>query len=159
MGFQSGAFAQTPQSTTATFGDWVVHCERIDQGAACETTQTTLVKETNQVASVIAIAAGRGNGPTKVVFQTAVNIWLQTGITLASRDGQIAIAANFLRCVPTGCFAETEISPNVMQKLRAMRDPGSLRFKDASQNDVAIAVSFNGFGQAYDALSKASTGR
>ena len=159
MGFESGALAQTPQSTSATYGDWVVHCERGDQGAVCEMTQTTQVKDTNQVATVIAIGAAKGNAPTKVAFQIAVNVWLQTGIALTTSDGQSVIASNFVRCVPNACFAETEVSQNALVKLRAMKDQGSLRFKDASQKDVSVPVSFRGFNQAYDALSKAAAGQ
>jgi invasion protein IalB len=44
----------------------------------------------------------------------------------------------------------------VLKKLRAMKDQGSLRFKDGSQKDVTIPVSFKGFTQAYDAMSKQS---
>ena len=154
IGLEPCVFAQTPQSTTATYDDWVVRCEKGDQGTVCEMTQTTQLKTNSQLVSLIAIGAAKGNGPTKVVFQVAVNVWLQSGVTLASSNGQTAIASNFTRCVPNGCFAETEISPDVLQKLRAMKDQGSLRFKDANQKDVAIPVSFKGFNQAYDAMSK-----
>ena len=156
IGFESSSVAQTPQSTSATYGDWVVHCETGDQGAACEMTETTQVKDTNQVASVIAFGAAKGNAPTKVAFQIAVNVWLPTGIALTTPDGQSVIASNFTRCVPGACFAETEVNRSVVQKLRAIRDQGSLRFKDSSQKDVAVPVSFNGFSQAYDALAKAA---
>ena len=156
IGFESGSFAQSPQNTSATYDDWVVHCETGDQGTACEMTQTTQVKDTNQVASVIAIGAAKGNAPTKVTFETAVNVWLPTGIALTTADGQSAIASNFTRCLSTACFAETEVNQNVVSKLRAVKDQGSLRFKDASQKDVAVPVSFKGFAQAYDALAKAA---
>ena len=152
--FESSVFAQTSQSTTATYDDWVVRCDKSSQGALCEMTQTAQLKERNQVVSAIAIGAPKENGPAKVAFQVAVNVWLPSGITLASGDGQTAVASNFTRCVSNGCFAETEISQNVLQKLRAMKDQGSLRFKDATQKDVTIPVSFKGFNQAYDAMSK-----
>jgi invasion protein IalB len=147
------AFAQAPQSTTATYDDWVVRCEKGGKGTVCEMTQTTQLKTNSQLVSVIAVGAANGNSPTKVVFQLAVNVWLQAGVTLASSDGQIAIASNFTRCIPNGCFAETEVTQDVLQKLRTMKDQGSLRFKDANQKDAAIPVSFKGFNQAYDAMS------
>lgn len=158
LSFFSSTLAQTPQSTTATYDDWVVRCEKGDQGTACEMTQTSQVKGSNRVVSIIAVGVAKGNGPTKVVFQVAVNVWLPSGITLTTRDGQSTIASSFTRCLPTGCFAETEISPAVLQKLRALKDQGSLRFKEANQKDVAIPVSFKGFNQAYEAMSKEAHG-
>jgi len=156
VGFEPGVFAQTSQSTTATYDDWVVRCEKRDQGSVCEMTQTTQLKDSNQLVSLIAVGAAKGNGPAKVVFQVPVNVWLQSGIALASSDGQAAIAGNFTRCIPSGCLAEADINQNVLQKLRAMKELGSLRFKDANQKDVSIPVSFKGFAQAYDAMSKQS---
>ena len=38
--------------------------------------------------------------------------------------------------------------------MRALTVQGRFEFKDAAQRNVAIPVSFKGFGQAYDALSK-----
>jgi invasion protein IalB len=157
LSFASAAVAQTSQSTTATYDAWVVRCDKGAQGSVCEMTQTTQLKDSNQIVSLIAIGAAKGNGTTQVVFQVPTNVWLQPGITLAGNDGQTAIASNFTRCAPAGCFAETEISQSVLQKLRAMKEQGSLRFKDASQKDVVIPVSFKGFTQAYDAMSKQST--
>ena len=147
-------FAQTSQSTTATYNDWVVRCEKADQGNACEMTQTTQLKDTSQLVSLIAVGATKGDGPTKVVFQVPVNVWLPAGVTLASSDGQTVIASNFTRCIPNGCFAETDINQTVLKKLRAMKEQGSLRFKEATQKDVTIPVSFKGFTQANDAMSK-----
>lgn len=159
ISFGSGVFAQTSQSTTATYDDWVVRCEKGSQGTVCEMTQTTQLKDSNQLVSLIAVGTTKGEGPTKVVFQVPVNVWLQAGVTLTSSDGQTAIAGNFTRCIPNGCFAETEINQTVLKKLRTMKEQGSLRFKDATQKDVSIPVSFKGFIQANDAMSKSAAGR
>jgi invasion protein IalB len=152
--FEPCVFAQTSQSTTATYNDWVVRCEKGDQGNVCEMTQTTQLKDTSQLVSLIAVGAPKADGSAKVVFQLPVNVWLQAGVTLASSDGQTAIVSNFTRCLPAGCFAETDINQTVLKKLRAMKDQGSLRFKDGNQKDVTIPVSFKGFTQANDAMAK-----
>jgi invasion protein IalB len=155
IGIEPRIVAQTPQgSNAATYQDWVVLCERHDQGSACEMTQTTRTKDSNQLVSAVAVGAPNGSGPATVVFQVAVNVWVQGGISLVSRDGQTVIATKFRSCLPSGCFAQTDIGQNVVQKLRAMKGAGSLRFEDANQKPVGIAVSFEGFGQAYDAMTK-----
>ena len=41
-----------------------------------------------------------------------------------------------------------------MKKFRAASGVGKLIFADASGRDVAVPLSFNGFAQAFDALSK-----
>ena len=42
----------------------------------------------------------------------------------------------------------------VIKKLRALTTNGKLQFKDAGDRDVSVPVSFKGFGEAYDTLTK-----
>ena len=42
----------------------------------------------------------------------------------------------------------------VFDKIRVAAEAGKITFKDAAEHDVVIPLSFKGFGQAFDALSK-----
>ena len=87
-----------------------------------------------------------------------VNVWLATGIRIeidgkdASKDA--GLSAPFTRCGPAGCFAEIALNDGAQKKFRTVTEPGQILYKNAAQQDVAIPLSFKGFGQAFDALAK-----
>ena len=148
------ALAQTPQSTTATYGDWVVRCELRAGAKVCEMAQSTQLKGQAQPVTQIVIGRPAKNSPLKIVFQIPINVWLAAGIRLTTEDGHNEVTASFTQCIPAGCFAETDIKESVVKVLRKLKTNGKLQFKDAVQHDVAAPVSFKGFGDAYDVLQK-----
>jgi len=154
IGAAGNAFAQKPQRTTATYEDWVVRCEMHVAIKVCEMTQSAQMKGQTQPVSQIVIGRQSKNGAIKITFRVPISVWLASGVTLTADDGHGLIAANFSRCIPAGCIAETDIDETVITEMRALKKNGALRFKDANQRDVAVPVSFKGFGDAYDALSK-----
>lgn len=150
----SGAFGQTPQHTTATYGDWILQCQISANGHACEITQSVQIKGQRQPFTQIAIARPKKEGPVKVAFLVPVDVWLSSGVTLTTAKGQSEIAARFTHCVPAGCVAEAEIGSKVIESLRRRSTNGKLNFKNSAKHDVAVPVSFKGFGEAYAAMVK-----
>jgi invasion protein IalB len=92
--------------------------------------------------------------PIKLIIQLPVNIWLPSGIKIQMSDKGPEFAGVFTYCVPAGCFADVEATDDTLKKFRAASEPAKIVFKNAAQQDLAIPLSFKGFGQAYDALSK-----
>ena len=88
------------------------------------------------------------------MFQVPIGIWLPTGVKLVTGSQDPALAAAFKRCLTNGCFADIDVNDDAIRKLRAMNEPGKLQFKDGNTKDVALPVSFKGFGAAFDALGK-----
>jgi invasion protein IalB len=152
LGSGSNAIAQVPQLTTATYDDWTVRCEMHDTVKTCEMEQTSQIQ--GQPVSQIALGRPSKGAPLRVVFQVPINVWLPAGVTLVLDDKDPGISATFKRCVGNGCFADTELNDETVRKLRARTANGKLLFKDATQRDVTIPVSFKGFGSAFDAMSK-----
>jgi invasion protein IalB len=150
----SNSFAQKPQRTTATYDDWIVRCETREATKVCEMTQSTQLKGQSQPITQIAIGRQGKNGLPKIVFQVPVNVWLPAGVTLTTDDKQAEVSASFSRCVPAGCIAETDIQESGIAKLRGQKKNGKLGFKNANKQDVAVPVSFKGFGDAYDGMQK-----
>ena len=153
----ASAYAQAPQRTTATYEDWTVRCETPPANPAqkvCEMVQTTQMQ--GQAAPVTQIAIGRAakTDPLRLVIGVPVNVWLATQVKLVYDDKQPGLTTPFTRCVPQGCFVDTTLSDDMIKRLRARTEPGRLEFKDSTQRDVAVPVSFKGFGQAFDALMK-----
>jgi invasion protein IalB len=148
------ALAQAPQRTTATYDDWVLRCENQEHGKVCEIVQTTQMQNNPNPVSQVAIGRPNKTEPLKIAFQVPVNVWLPTGIRLAVDDKDPGIAAAFKRCVGTACLADADLKDDALKKLRAQQENGKLLFKDASQKDVALPVSFKGFIAAFDAMAK-----
>lgn len=149
------AAAETPpQRTTATYEDWTVRCEVRDTAKSCEMVQSMQIKGQAQPVTQIAIGRVAKDKPLMVVFQVPINVWLPANVKLKIDDKDAGLAGTYRRCVPTSCFADTEVKEDALKKYRSLTENGKLLFKDAGQQDIVIPVSFKGFAQAYDALQK-----
>jgi len=147
----------TPQQTTASFDDWIVRCETRagpPVQKTCEMVQFTQTKGQQGVLSEIAIGRPLKNLPFKIAVQLPIGIWLPTGVRIVAGTADSGLLATFKRCIPQSCFADTEIKDDVIKRLRASTQNGRLEFKDGTQKDVSLPISFKGFGAAYDALLK-----
>jgi invasion protein IalB len=153
----AASHAGAQQSTSATYDDWVIRC--VTQAGpppqkTCDMEQMTQVQGKNTPLSRVAIARPMKAPPIKLVIQLPVNVWLPPGIKIMLHDKDPGYAGVFTYCVPAGCFAEVEATDDTLKKFRAATEPGKIVFKNAGQQDIAVPLSFKGFGQAYDALSK-----
>jgi invasion protein IalB len=153
---QPGAAAQEPERTTATYGDWVVRCET-QAGPppvkTCDMEQLAQMQGQANPISRVAIPLPAKGQPTRLIIQVPVNVSLATAVKI-SAENRDHLTVPFRRCVPAGCFADTEIKEEEIKRFRAETAAGKLLYKDAAERDVAIPVSFKGFGQAFDALLK-----
>jgi invasion protein IalB len=145
-----------PQRTTASYEDWTVRCETRGTPAVkvCEMVQA--VTAPGQASPVTQVAVGRAGPkePVKAVFQLPVNVWIPGGVRFVYDAKAAPLAAGFKWCAPAGCFADLDLNNDMIKRLRGITVQGRFEFKDAGQRDVAIPVSFKGFGQAFDALTK-----
>jgi invasion protein IalB len=149
----------TPQRTTATYDDWVVQCETQPGPPpvkACEMTQVTQlqVQGKSQPFSRAAILRPAKDHPSRMVIQVPVNVSFSTNVRVQISDADPGLAVPFARCVPSGCFAEFDLKDDALKKFRSASAAGKLSFSDASGHEFSVPFSFNGLGQAYDALMK-----
>jgi invasion protein IalB len=157
---QPAAPSDVPQSTTATYADWVVQCltraatpqEKAEK--LCEMAQVTQLQGKNVPFSRIAVERPTKEQPTKLIVQVPVNASFATPVHVQTADADPGMTSPFARCVPGGCFAEFDLKEEALRKLRAANGVGKLSFADAGGHDVAVPLSFNGFAQAYEALLK-----
>ena len=120
----------------------------------CEMVQAMQIKGQAQPVTQIAIGRQTKTEPMKIVFQVPINVWLPTGIKLVADDKDPGILGTYRRCMPAACIADADIKDELIKKLRGLSESGKLQFKDGAQQEIAIPVSFKGFGQAYDAMQK-----
>ena len=147
--------SQAQQSTSATYGDWIVHCQRdAASKKTCMMDQMTQVKGKNEAFSRIALAAPISGRPVSLEVQLPVNVSLRAPLVLRTDGADPGFSAPFDHCVPAGCFAEFEVKDEFVKKLRAAEGAGKATFKDSADHDVVVPVSFKGFREAFDALAK-----
>jgi len=147
-----------PAMTTATYGDWLLRCQRPAEGDAaakiCEVVQTIQVKGQQAPIAVFAI----GGQPNKTFHATVVlptNIALPSLVRVGSADGkEKAFDLNWTRCVPGGCYADAALPDDILAAWRAASEARTLKFASAAGRDVELPLSLRGLPQALDALAK-----
>ena len=156
----SAPVGSEPQSTTATFGDWVLRCDRTTVAnqpqRVCEVAQTLEAKGQGVVAQ---IALGRlaGKDPLRLTVALAPNISFSHGVRVAIDDkDEIPADLTWKRCVPGGCVADGDIRDEILKAWRAQSGAGQIRYAVASGQVVNIAFSFHGLAVALDNLAKAA---
>lgn len=147
-----------PQTTTATFGDWVMRCSRIDSGSttSCEVAQTLQVQGQGPIAE---IAFGRPPGkdaPTgmRVVVVLPNNVTFAGSVQMSIDDKDKPVELTYRRCLPAGCFADADGRDDILAKWRAQTGRGRLAFKDGANRDIVLPFSFRGLAPALDAMAK-----
>ena len=146
-----------PQQTTATYEDWLLRCENKPgppPQKVCEMVQFTQRQGQQGVLTQIIVAKPVKGQPVKLLIQVPTGSWLPTGLRLRANEKDTGVVGEFKWCIPTGCIAQLDAKEDVIRKFRTTAEPGQLQFKDTSQRDVSVPVSFKGFGAAYDALNK-----
>jgi invasion protein IalB len=151
------AQSDTPQMTTATYGDWVVQCETVPKPPnqkVCDMAQTTQVQGRDVPFSRVAVAHPARGQAVKLIVQVPVNVSFSANVRVRTADTDPGIVAPFARCIPNGCFAEFDLRDDMLKKLYAASGVGKLSFTGAAGREIDVPLSFKGFAQAYDALSR-----
>ncbi|SHG10046.1 invasion associated locus B family protein [Vibrio gazogenes] len=156
-----------PRDTTATYGDWVLHCIQRPNAnnknsqknrANCEIVQSATVK--GQSRPVMQLAVGQLPNqkgftittvlPTDVSIPGQVNVVVNTEKKAAdNKDDSLALALT--RCLPNGCVAVAKLTSALRTKMGAAK-VGQLQFIRANGQKVGFPLSWMGFTQAMAAL-------
>lgn len=150
----ASAQSSDPQATSATYGDWVLVCQRtVESARLCEISQTVQVQ--GQSGPIAQIAISKGAAVSNVTVVLPANITVATGPRLMiDEKDPTPVTLPWVRCLPGGCFATTALKPEVLAKWRLLEERGRLEFKDGVGRPIALPFSFRGIGVAYDALGK-----
>jgi invasion protein IalB len=148
---------EVPQSTTATYANWVVQCQSVagpPPKKVCDMAQVTQAQGSSAPFSRVAVAQPVKGQVGKLIVLLPVNVSFAANVRIQTGDADPGIAAPFARCIPGGCIAEFDLKDDVLKKFRASSAAGKLTFSDAGGHDVSVPISFNGFAQAFDALAR-----
>ncbi|GLS46275.1 invasion associated locus B family protein [Methylobacterium brachythecii] len=148
-----------PGATTASFGDWVLRCQR--GGTAekpvrvCEVGQTMQVQGQNQPIAQIAIGRTGATEPLQVTVVLPANVAFPSTVRLlAEEKDNNGVELPWRRCLPGACIADAAAKDEALKRWRAASEPGRITFKNAAGQEVAIPLSWRGLPQALDALGR-----
>ncbi len=146
--------APAPDRTTASFGDWVLRCDRRPDVTPpqrfCELGQT--VQRQGDAGPQAQIALGRvlPGDPLRLTLLLPINVGLEKAPKLSG--DQVSLDLAWARCLPSGCFANAAVPGDLLARLRSVKDAGRVEYRDGTGRDVTLPISFRGFDEAYEAL-------
>ena len=145
-----------PQLTTATYGDWVERCQRINANGEsrrfCEVALT--VAAAGQTAPLAELAVGRikKNAPLRLTLVLPVNVGFPSAPKITVEGGD-SVELAWRRCVPAGCFADAPFDAGAQRAWREAKT-AKVESKSAAGPLFNFDISLRGLPQALDAMSK-----
>jgi len=151
--------SETPQRTTASYGNWTLACDTQTGPPPQKTCEIAQVVQTQvqgrptPIARVGIVHPVKGQ-PVKLTVQVLPNVTFGTSVHLQTADNDPGLSISFARCALTGCFADFDLKDDMMRKFRAATGNGKITYADFAAHEIVIPFSFSGFAQAFDALAK-----
>jgi invasion protein IalB len=157
------------QIVSTAFGNWSLRCRKDAPPAkdapkdapkparACEISET--LEASDHSGPIAKLSIGRPNGGTGALYAVLIvpnNISFPSSVHIRTDDKDIwGLRLDWVRCIPGGCFAQAQLADATVGYWHDLKTEGEIRFPDSTGTDVALPLSFNGFGPALDALNKA----
>ena len=148
-----------PQSTTASYADWVFRCQKLPAGGTpgrvCEIAQGIQIQGQSGVVAELAIGRLKQADPFRMTLIVPVNVIFPSSIRLGPEDKPAeAIELAWRKCIPAGCIADLALKADQIQRLRNNGAAGTIVWRDSLDREAKIPVSFRGLAQALDALGR-----
>lgn len=149
--------SSTPDSFTATYGDWQLRCFRnvADPTAtalACDVVTVVIAEGQTQPFAQIALSKGADGAPHLTVL-VPVNILARTQPIVATDEADTGLPVPWLTCQPNGCAADVALPDADLERFRAYTAQGRFVFVDSVGNEVTVMFSFRGLAQSLDAMA------
>lgn len=150
------AISNDPQMTTATYGDWVERCQRLDangeQRRVCEVALAVTASGQNAPLAEIAIGRPKKNAPLRLTLVLPVNVSFPSAPKITAEGGD-PVELSWRRCVPAGCFADSAFDAATLRAFREAKT-ATVESKSAAGGFFHFAISLRGLPQALDALNR-----
>ena len=146
-----------PQTTTASFGDWVLTCQRLGDATTprrCEVGQVIQVQGKGPIAKVFfAVMAPKTPVAVSILLPNNVTFPSVVRFSVDEKDKDV-VELPWSRCLPVGCLATTPMKDDILKKWRPLLNQGRIAFNDGEGHEITLPFSFRGLSQALDAMAK-----
>lgn len=151
-----------PDTTTASFGDWTLRCDRRQDMTPpqrfCEMAYAVQKPGDATVLGQLAVGRVTHDQPLRFTAVLPVNVALKALPKLIA-DGPepVSVELAWSRCIIGACFSDAAATDEVLRRLRARTEPGRIDYRDGTDREASLPISFRGFGQALEALGREPT--
>jgi hypothetical protein len=118
------------------------------------TPSAILLQGQNSPIALIAFGREKKGDPLRMIIQLPTNVTFEGGVKTLTASGDAVVDMMFRRCFPVGCFADATMTEAQVLKLKTQAEPMSIKSKDATEREISLPLSLNGFGPAVEALSR-----
>lgn len=149
--------SNTPERTTASFGDWILRCEAPPAPAKRQCEVALVLSAQGQAGAVaqVAMAKVAGNDGRLATIVLPHNVSLLSRPQIVAKAGAAPLEFVWQRCNPGACFASALLTPDAVGSLAALTEAGKIVYKNAAEQEVTLPFSVRGLPQSLDALAKA----
>lgn len=133
------------------FGDWVLHCARLNGGQeACALHQKIMASDTRLPVASIALARHDQSHELRLAAVLPLGLDIPAGV--AGKAGTAPLLLSVQTCVRRGCIASTMVSDTLLETLRGA-DALTITFKMRGVGEATtIPVSLKGLDEGLKAL-------
>lgn len=152
-GTAQAAGTDTPQSTTAQYRDWQLHCVAgKDDSKTCEVASIVPTPHGKGVAARLVFGRTDPGKPSVIVIQLPPGVWLPDGAVLIVPGAKAPVRAEFKQCLQV-CFAEADIDDATIAAMKSADKPATLAIVNAQRQPMTLPISLNGFKAAEEAMA------
>jgi invasion protein IalB len=143
-------------TTPAPGPGWAVNCksEAREKELECRMSQTVVLKQSGQVLTNVTFRLPSDTKKLEIVVQLPLGIYLPAGASFQI-DENATQRLTLRACDRNGCFAEGEISADVLATLKKGKQL-KVSFQTLAEKPVTVPLSLDGFDQSYDKIAKPS---
>lgn len=137
-------------SLQETYQDWRVACRLIEATKRCALSQQQ-ARQDGQRVLAIELQAGADNGVTGNLI-LPFGLLLDAGVTLQIDEQPAMAPLPFRTCLPAGCAVPITLDQAEVDALRAGTTLNLTAKAGDTEQDLALAISLNGFSTALDRI-------
>ena len=143
-----------PDLTTASFGDWVLRCQKRDSGSTDKTCEVVhSVTAEGQQGTILQLAIGQTEKQSErtLVVVVPVNIsFVQTPQISVDANPEDSKTSVWLKCLPVACLANLRLDQINWKSSKS----GKVSYIDGAGRPVVTPFSLNGLDRALNALDR-----
>jgi len=149
-----------PETTTASYGAWVLRCQRRQEAGAegrfCEVDQSIIPQGQQNPIAQVGIGRPLPKDDLRVTAVLPVNVTFPSTPKISSGEKDAGVELVWRRCIQGGCIADNVLKDDMLRNWRSETadETGHLVFIEANGRTVNIQFSFRGLAQAMDAFAK-----
>jgi invasion protein IalB len=150
--------AAAPQAETPPANDaapqpgWAARCVSVSREAPleCAIEQTAVLSKTGQLIVLVNIRIPSDTHAPVALVQLPLGLFLPAGAMLGVDDGK-AIDVQIQTCENRGCFASTQITPDLLAALKSGKQL-KVSFQNLAKEMITIPMPLGDFAAAYDKI-------